>query len=161
MNKYQEIILKSQSFEIHNLIQFVEQICSEQNIYNNYYGNIVTAITEGFQNAIDHGNNFDPEKSVKVSFEQKNYGLEFCIKDEGNGFDSTKISDPTDISNKGNVGRGIFLMNTLSDNTEFLENGTKVCFKFLISSINQEIADARINKLNVFLKKEIKETQSV
>ena len=151
MNKLQQISVKSQANEIHKVLDFVELICDEHNIYNSYYGNIVTSITEAFNNAIEHGNNFDENKEVIVSFEQMNDGLTFCVQDEGKGFNPTKINDPTDSNNDGESGRGVFLMGLLSDRLLFENGGSKICFKFLISNINKEISDSRVEKLRVFL----------
>jgi len=151
MNKLQQIVVKSKATEVHKVMNFIEQICDEHNIFSNYYANIITSITEAFDNAIEHGNKFDENKNITVSFIQKNDGLTFCVEDQGEGFNPTKVNDPTDISNNGESGRGIFLMGILSDKMLFTNNGTKVCFKFLISSINKEISDSRVEKLKAFL----------
>lgn len=160
MNKLQQIEVGSQIKEIHKVLQFIEKICDENDIYTSYYANIVTSITEAFNNAIEHGNSFNPNKSVIISFEPKNDGLTFCVQDEGDGFNPTKISNPTDLNYDGDSGRGLFVMGLLSDNMSFLNNGSKVCFKFLISNINKEISDSRIEKLNAYLGKNVKEAVS-
>ena len=156
MNKLQSISVKSNPKEIHKVLQFVERICDENNIYTSYYANIVTSITEAFDNAIEHGNNFDESKNINVSFEAKNDGLTFCVEDDGNGFNPTKVDNPTDLNYTGESGRGLFVMGVLSDKMLFSNNGAKVCFKFLISNINKDISDKRVEKLNAFLGKTVK-----
>ena len=151
MNNIQKITVKSQTKEIHKVLLFIEQICDENNIYNNYYGNIVTTITEAFNNAIEHGNKFDSNKEVSISFQTKDDGLTFCIEDQGEGFNPTKISNPTDLNFDGESGRGLFLMGLLSDKMIFENNGAKVCFKFLISNMNKDIYEQRKEKLHAFL----------
>jgi len=151
MNNIQQVKVKSQENEIHKVLQFIEQICDENNIYNSYYGNIVTTITEAFNNAIEHGNNFDSNKEVTISFQAKNDGLTFCIEDQGTGFNPTKVSNPTDSNFDGESGRGLFLMGLLSDKMIFENNGSKVCFKFLISNMNKDVYDQRKDRLQAFL----------
>ncbi len=158
MGKLQKIEVSSHPNEIHKVLQFIERICDEKDIYNSYYGNIVTSITEAFNNAIEHGNNFSDDKSVTISFETKNDGLTFCVEDQGNGFNPLNITNPTDPNFDAESGRGIFVMGLLSDNMLFLENGAKVCFKFLISNINKETSDKRIEKLHAFLGKKVNQT---
>ena len=151
------IKLNSAVLELNKLVGFVENICDEHNIYNNYFGNIVTAVSEAFINAVEHGNKSSSDKSINVSFEVKSDGFSFCITDEGDGFNFENISDPTDINNEDSVsGRGLYLMKSLSDNIEFQDGGRTVCLKFLISSINYEIASNRINKLKNYLNQEVK-----
>jgi anti-sigma regulatory factor (Ser/Thr protein kinase) len=84
----------------------------------------------------------------------------FCISDQGDGFDIQNINDPTDINSEDTIhGRGIFLINALSDKVEFKNEGTQVCMKFLISSINREVSDRRIEKLKAFMTKEVKHNE--
>jgi serine/threonine-protein kinase RsbW len=160
MERSEQIILKSQKSELHKVVAFVENICDQHNIYNNYYGNIVTAITEAFLNAVEHGNKNIPEKDIKLSFDVESDGFMFCISDQGDGFDIQNINDPTDINSEDTIhGRGIFLINALSDKVEFKNEGTQVCMKFLISSINREVSDRRIEKLKAFMTKEVKHNE--
>jgi len=155
MNKLEIILVKSKPEEIHNVLQFVERICDENNIYNSYYGNIVTSVTEAFNNAIEHGNKFEETKNVTISFEPMADGLTFCVEDQGDGFNPSKISNPTDINFDGEAGRGLFLMGLLSDKMIFENNGSKICFKFLISNMNKNIYNQRKDKLQAFLGKKI------
>ena len=53
------------------------------------------------------------------------------IEDEGVGFDYKNVPDPTAPENIENVnGRGIFLMEKLSDKIEFTRNGATVQLEF-------------------------------
>ena len=158
MNKNERIILNSNLAEQNKLVGFVENICDQHNIYNSYYANIVTSISEAFNNAVIHGNGNDDEKNVVVDFVIQNDGFSFCITDQGNGFDFSSIADPTDINNPvEETGRGIFLMDILSDNLEFKNNGRTACMKFLIANINKEAADKRVNKLKAYMHSDVKQ----
>lgn len=153
MERNSNITLKSLPSELNKVVGFIENICDQHNIFTNYYGNIVTAVTEAFLNALKHGNNNNITKNIKLNFEVQNDGFAFCVTDEGEGFDHTNIADPTE--SETNIGTGIYLMKTLSDDIEFLDGGRTACMKFLISSINKDIADSRVKLFNKFIKKDV------
>ena len=149
-----QLVLPSLPGSIHEVERFVEDICEEYNINNTYFGNILVAVTEAFDNAVLHGNNNDPSKNVTIDFASKPEGLSFTISDEGNGFDINQIPDPTttdiNIDIEEIKGRGIFLIKTLADEVRFPDNGKKVEILFKISSINSVLAIDRINQLKEF-----------
>ena len=160
MEKEASIKLKSEINELNRVIAFVENICDQYDIYNNYYGNIVTAITEAFYNAVIHGNKLDGTKTINLDFKLQEYGLEFIISDQGQGFDRKSILDPTDnIDNK--TGNGLFIIEHLADKVEFDDKGSKIHLKFYISTLNKESADKRTNILKeFFIQKEILENKT-
>jgi serine/threonine-protein kinase RsbW len=111
--------------------KMVEEVCDENHISEDNYGNILVAVTEAVNNAIQHGNKFDPTKEIEVEYEKRNLELVFRITDQGLGFDYTSIPDPTDPQNLEKInGRGVFLMRNLADKVNFLENGriVELCF---------------------------------
>lgn len=84
------------------------------------------AIREAFINAVKYGCQMDDSKSVKLSFSRKKKFIEVKIVDPGPGYDPEEIADPTSMENRLKViGRGVFLMKSLSDSVEFkrLKNG--------------------------------------
>ncbi len=155
MERNSYLKLNSTPSELNRVVEYIENICDQHNIYNSYYGNIVTGVTEAFLNAVEHGNKNDSNKSITINFEVQNDGFAFCVSDEGNGFDINTVGDPTDINSKNNKGRGIYLMKHLSDDMEFHNGGRTACMKFLISSINKEVADSRVNKFNAYINQAI------
>ena len=67
--------------------------------------------------------------NILVSITEKK--LKIKIEDEGTGFDYKNVPDPTAPENIENVnGRGIFLMEKLSDRIEFSRNGASVELEF-------------------------------
>lgn len=137
---------------IHLVSRFVEDICDHYNIFNSYFGNILTAVTEAAQNAIEHGNNNNPEKKVEITFKSRSDGLFFTVTDEGDGFDIGNLPDPTDLENDGMAGRGLFLMKTLSDEISFDDNGKTITLFFNITGIDRELAVSRADQLEKYLK---------
>jgi serine/threonine-protein kinase RsbW len=109
----------------------VDELCEQHSIKEDFYGNILIALTEAVNNAIVHGNKLEEEKQVRLSVSNEGQVLKFTIQDEGPGFDYNNLPDPTAPENieKPN-GRGVFLMKNLADRCEFLEDGTIVSLEF-------------------------------
>lgn len=109
----------------------IDRICGDWDLKEDYYGNILIAVTEAVNNAIVHGNHSEQTKSVKVDVTKEGKHVIFSIADQGSGFNFDELSDPTDPSNLEKPdGRGIFLMKNLSDDVSFEANGSKVTITF-------------------------------
>ncbi len=107
--------------------KLIDDVCKELTINEDYYGNILIAVTEAVNNAINHGNKQNPDKKVHLDFETEKQSLKFVVRDEGDGFDHESLPDPTDPANLEKIsGRGVFLMRNLADEVEFSKNGTQV-----------------------------------
>lgn len=115
--------------------KFIDNVCEENKVNHDFYGNILIALTEAVNNAIFHGNSGDPLKKVTVTCKQNDKNIAFFVEDQGKGFDYNTLPDPTDPDNieKPN-GRGVFLMKNLADQVEFHDNGRKVEIIFKISA---------------------------
>ncbi len=109
----------------------IDDVCEAYKVNEDRYGNILIAVTEAVNNAIQHGNNNDPAKSVTITYNVGPNAITFFVSDEGKGFDHTNLPDPTAPENIDKInGRGIFLMKNLSDNIQFDQNGKQVQLKF-------------------------------
>ena len=85
------------------------------------------ALREALANAIIHGNHENPGKHVYVRCRCKPDEISIAVKDEGRGFDTNKMTNPTAPENIGSVhGRGIYLMKALMDEVRFEEGGAVV-----------------------------------
>lgn len=89
---------------------------------------IEMALREALANAIVHGNREDPHKLVYVICRCTPDGeVSITVQDEGQGFDSGAVPDPTAPENRLlTAGRGIYLMKTLMDEVRFEQGGTAV-----------------------------------
>lgn len=147
LDKLHHLTIPSHINNIHMVERFVEDLCDYYNINNNYFGNILTAVTEAVENAIFHGNKRDISKKVYLKFEIKPEGYSFKIKDQGDGFNLDTIPDPTDINGdfSKTEGRGLYIMKSLADNTIFHDTGNCVELIFSVSSITRQMSDDRIN----------------
>jgi serine/threonine-protein kinase RsbW len=111
----------------------IDELSMELNLSDEVYGNIMVATMEATNNAIIHGNNSDPKKNVKIEIFSADRELKILIEDQGRGFDYANIPDPTSPENLEKIdGRGIFLMESLSDDIIYLEDGRIVELKFNI-----------------------------
>lgn len=147
----QKIEIYSNLKNVRKIEDFIDEICDYFNVHNDYFGNILVAVTEAVNNAIVHGNQSDESKKVTVIFEAKDGNLTFAVLDQGYGFDYRLIPDPTDPASDGIAGRGLYLMNHLTDEIEFNEKGNGVKLKFAITSINNSMATRRIEEFNKYV----------
>lgn len=78
------------------------------------------AVREAVANAIKHGNEQDPAKTVHVDVAVEGEDLVIRVADEGVGFDPTGVHDPRAPENllRPN-GRGIFYMKNFMDNIHY------------------------------------------
>lgn len=127
--------LESKTDSIAQVESLVDEVCEEYKVNEDYYGNILIAITEAVTNAIQHGNKQDPSKFFDVELQKGEKEISFWIKDQGDGFDFNHLPDPTDPENLEKIhGRGIFLMKHLADKVEFHDHGRTVELGFNISA---------------------------
>jgi len=126
--------VKSDISNISEVEKLIDVVCEDLKLNEDNYGNILIAVTEAVTNAIVHGNQNNPVKTVIISVDSSSKEVVFTIIDEGGGFDFTTLPDPLAPENleKPN-GRGIFLMKSLSDKVEFFDGGRKVCITFVVN----------------------------
>ena len=86
------------------------------------------SLREALANSVVHGNHEDPRKRVYVDCRcVPNEEVSIVVRDEGAGFSSTELSDPTGKEQlQSTHGRGIYLMKTLMDEVRFERGGTVV-----------------------------------
>ena len=129
----QRIMLKlpSNPRNIAMVESFVEKMVHRYKLTPDIYGNILISLTEAVNNAIIHGNRNDESKSVKIQLDKRKDRLNIRVSDEGRGFDYHSLPDPTAPENLMKVGgRGVFLMQQLSDDIRFHNNGSTVEMQF-------------------------------
>tara|TARA_Y100001954_G_scaffold62206_1_gene67791 strand:+ start:37 stop:441 length:405 start_codon:yes stop_codon:yes gene_type:complete len=128
-----KISLASESKSLLVLEEWINKLCDLYQISVEQYGNVLIAITEAVNNAIIHGNKNVANKKTEIEYNIENQTITFTVFDEGNGFDFNDLPDPTSPENlEKPQGRGIFLMNHLADEVNFIDNGNVVQLKFTI-----------------------------
>jgi DNA-binding response OmpR family regulator len=95
------------------------------------------ALEELLQNAREWGNRFDAAKTIRLTFTPKVDRVQFCIEDQGEGFDPGAIPDPS-IDPKAHIkcritsgkrigGWGLFIARKRMDDISFNPKGNQVC----------------------------------
>ena len=125
------LIIPSDFEAVSHVESLVDKVCNNLGVNEDFYGNVLIAVIEAVNNAIEHGNK--KESSMEVNVYVSDNPIEFCfsVKDQGRGFDFENLPDPTAPENilKEN-GRGIYLMKNLADEVEFEDSGRSVNIYF-------------------------------
>jgi len=88
---------------------------------------IKLAVEEGMNNAIKHGNKFDPAKKVRLTYDITDERAVIIIADEGGGFSPSALPDPTADENlEKPTGRGVMLMHAYMDEVAYNDRGNEV-----------------------------------
>ncbi len=128
---FQELSLSSDYNSLVDIENMVNDVCEKLHLPEDTYGNILIALTEAVNNAIEHGNQKKKELPVVVKVYDHQKGFCINVKDQGVGFNFNDLPDPTSPENiLKEDGRGIFLMKNLADEVEFHENGNSVSIFF-------------------------------
>jgi len=86
--------------------------------------NLRTALAEALGNAIRYGTGEDPARRVTVRVELGGDFVRIHVVDDGHGFDSRSVPDPTQPDNlEREYGRGLFVIRHLVDDVAFNEKG--------------------------------------
>lgn len=106
-----------------------ERLAIEAGLNEDQQFHLTMAVREAAINAVLHGNEYAPDKTVTASFENTGSDLVIRIADQGPGLDPETLPDPLAPENllRG-TGRGIFLIRSLMDEVHFrqLHPGTEL-----------------------------------
>ena len=128
-----KLCLRSDPKSLLSLESWINSLCETYSISVELYGNILIALSEAVNNAIIHGNKNVVEKEALVEAFFDNNLLVFTVTDQGEGFNFLNLPDPTLPENlEKPQGRGVFLMNHLSDGVVYQEPGNSVEISFNI-----------------------------
>ncbi len=90
------------------------------------------ALEEAMVNAVKHGNQMNPDKSIRVLCSVGSECARFEIEDEGRGFCAGEVPDPTETEFMERPGgRGLLLMRSMMSSVEFSRTGNKVIMEKL------------------------------
>ncbi|QDU20452.1 ATP-binding protein [Urbifossiella limnaea] len=88
---------------------------------------IKLAVEEAAVNAVKHGNQYDPDKRVRIGYTITPKRFEIRIEDDGPGFNPADVPDPTDVVNiERPCGRGLLLINGFMDEVRYHGRGNVV-----------------------------------
>jgi serine/threonine-protein kinase RsbW len=105
--------------------EIVEAI--EQQDYKDSVFAVRLALDEALVNAVKHGNQYDPDKSVLVEINIDEERIIIQVEDQGPGFVPDELPDPTDPMNLSKPnGRGVMLMRAYMTQVDFNDSGNRV-----------------------------------
>lgn len=95
------------------------------------------AVREAVGNAIQHGNQMDPEKQVEIDLGIEEGEIVIKVRDQGVGFDPDKVPNPLNVDNLLRPdGRGLLFMQKFMDSMEYSfdpDRGTELTMKKTIA----------------------------
>ena len=116
------------NFELHSSLQlteFVDQLLEPFKKRRNFYI-IKLGLHEALVNAVKHGNNLDPDKSIKVKRIITPNWCVWQIQDQGNGLEEKKrifhLPKRVDSIN----GRGLYIIHECFDDVRWSPKGNRV-----------------------------------
>lgn len=128
---YKSIKIDSKLTNLRVVENAIDEFINEIGIRQEDYGKILVSTLEAVNNAILHGNNLNPEKSVIIELIFKGNKLKIKVTDEGTGFRPEKIPNPTVPENiEALNGRGVFIMSRLADEIKYSKKGNAVTMTF-------------------------------
>ncbi|MBX2975448.1 MAG: ATP-binding protein [Ignavibacteriaceae bacterium] len=128
LDKKYYLEIESDSNNLITVEEFINYVASDVNLDPEKLPGLLIAITEATTNAIIHANKKDVTKKVVLDIQLQNSQLIIKVIDQGQGFDPTKIPDPTEPENLlKDSGRGLYLMRVFADELKYniTPNGTE------------------------------------
>lgn len=124
---YKKVKIPSLPENLRVIENLIDEVSTNHAFDSDFYGKILVASVEAVNNSIIHGNKLNPEKFVEVIVKTSENEFIVKVEDEGPGFDYRNIPDPTAPENIEKInGRGVFLMEHLSDKMSFNDTGSGV-----------------------------------
>lgn len=117
---FYEIEIESDPNNLITVEEFVNYFAKDMGLNDDQLSVLLLAVTEATTNAIIHANKCDATKLVSIRAHIEDSKLIVNVKDEGKGFDASKIPDPTQPENLlKDSGRGVYLMKVYMDDVKY------------------------------------------
>lgn len=112
---------------MHSVLNYLTKRVEKLGVIDAEDSHLFIALDEAFVNAVKHGNQFNPEKNVRISVDVSPKEASFTFEDEGEGFDVAKIPDPRDPENLFKTsGRGVLIIHNVMDAVQYNERGNRI-----------------------------------
>jgi serine/threonine-protein kinase RsbW len=122
-----QVVIPSDPAEARRIQDEIERALKHHRFEEKDIFSIKLALEEALVNAIKHGNQFDRNKNVHITYRVDFERFEIHIVDEGNGFDPEDVPDPLDIENlERPCGRGLLLMRHYMTEVTYHPPGNRV-----------------------------------
>jgi serine/threonine-protein kinase RsbW len=128
------LVINSDICNLKNVEEYFKNAFQDARICREKFQKFLLCVSEGVSNAIIHGNKNKLEKEVSLMFEFDGKEAVVIIEDEGEGFNFSKLPNPTMNENlKKEKGRGLYIIRTLAKEVEFFKKGRILKIKFDLS----------------------------
>lgn len=119
--------IKSNIKEISPVLKEIVDCLKQDRINTGIIHDIKLATEEAVINAMKYGNKFQENLPVMINFEYSRDKISISVEDKGEGYDHTKVPDPTlDKNIERGHGRGLFLIKKLMDELRFNKRGNRI-----------------------------------
>lgn len=113
------------------ILLFLQDLATERNWHPELAERILQAGSEAFINGMEHGNGYNPSKTVEFTLLQQCGFIQITVQDQGSGFDPDALPDPlAEDRLLASGGRGVFLMRYWADEVRFEDEGRRVVLRF-------------------------------
>lgn len=110
-----------------NISKKLKNVLNNSGVDKDDIFDIQVAFEEVLRNAIVHGNKSDLAKKIMIEAELIGNIMRICVEDEGKGFDTENLPDPTHEKNLlKETGRGVYLVKSLMDEVRYEDGGRRV-----------------------------------
>ena len=122
-----QMVIPSDPAEARRVQDKIESVLQSSQCHDHDLFSIKLALEEALVNAIKHGNQYDRNKKVEITYEVHGDRFVVRITDQGEGFDPADVPDPTAVENlERPCGRGLMLMRHYMTEVAFNERGNSV-----------------------------------
>jgi serine/threonine-protein kinase RsbW len=127
MSDHRELVVPSDLSEVRRIQDDIETALQASRFGETDLFAVKLAVEEALVNAIKHGNQMDPTKTVRVRYGVADDTFTIRITDEGPGFNPADLPDPTDDWNiEKPCGRGVLLIRSFMTSVDFVGRGNEV-----------------------------------
>jgi len=132
---HHHVVIPSDAAEARRVQEHIEQLLQTAPFQDRDLFSIKLALEEALVNAIKHGNQYDRDKKVEITYAMLADRFVIHITDEGEGFNPEDVPDPTAFENlERPCGRGLMLMKYYMSEVHYNARGNSVTMAKLFSA---------------------------
>jgi serine/threonine-protein kinase RsbW len=134
-----DITIPSETSAGHDVQERIVGLMEEREFSMRDVFSVRLALEEALVNAIKHGNQLDPDKTVRIHCDIEKDRVYVEIEDQGPGYTPDDVPDPTlDENIERASGRGLMLIKSFMNSVEFNEKGNCIKLEKLRSIGDEE-----------------------
>lgn len=124
-------VLASEHHHVETVVDWLEDLAGQHGLGDELLNRLLVAVSEAVNNSLCHGNQLNPVRDVVVEVTLTSDSVDVVVEDEGIGFEPERIENPLAEDNLWKEGgRGVYLMEKLTDDVRFENDGRRVFLHF-------------------------------